>query len=107
MRLDRALAEFTLKGTTTNTMFLRQILNDEEFVSGNYDTGIIDRFQKKASTWITEEHKVVAMLSAAFFRYEEELEAHTRVVTGKGTGRTGKHVNSWKRGVPPRAVNKW
>jgi hypothetical protein len=82
-------------------------LNDEEYISGHYDTGIIERFQKKTSTWITEEHKVVAMLSAAFFRYEEELEAHTRVVTGKGTGRTGKHVNSWKRGVPPRAVNKW
>ncbi|HEY4219943.1 MAG TPA: acetyl-CoA carboxylase biotin carboxylase subunit, partial [Myxococcota bacterium] len=86
-RLDRALAEFTLKGTTTNTQFLRQILAFEEFASGTYDTGIIERYTKSPPEWTTEEHKVLAMLAAAFFRYEEEQEAHTRVVTGKGTGK--------------------
>jgi acetyl-CoA carboxylase biotin carboxylase subunit len=106
-RLDRALAELTIKGTTTNTMFLRQILAFEEFASGTYDTGIIERFQKANPPWTTEEHKTVALLAAAFFKYEEELEAHTRVVVGKGTGKTGKHVNACNRGVPPRAVNRW
>jgi acetyl-CoA carboxylase, biotin carboxylase subunit len=105
-RLDRALSEFTLKGTTTNNMFLRQILNFEEYVSGTYDTGVIERFQKSTSGWVTEEHKIMAMLSAAFFKYDEEQELNTRVVVGKGTGR-GKHVNPWKRGLPPRAVNRW
>src|SRR4051812_862005 len=85
-RLDRALSEFTLKGTTTNTMFLRQIVSFEEFASGTYDTGIIERYLKQPPEWIGEEHKVIAMLAAAFFRYEEEQEAHTRVVVGKGTG---------------------
>ena len=107
MRLDRALAELTIKGTTTNTMFLRQMLNNAEFASGTYDTGIIERFLAADDHWVTDEHKTVALLAAAFFKYEEELEAHTRVVTGKGTGKTGKHVNGWKRGVPPRAVNRW
>ena len=106
-RLDRALAEFTLKGTTTNTMFLRQILNDDEFSSGTYDTGIIERFMLKSSSWVTEEHKIVAMLAAAFFQYEEEEQAHARVVTGRGTGKTGKYVSPWKRGLPPRNVNRW
>jgi len=107
LRLDRALAELTIKGTTTNTMFLRQILTFEEFASGTYDTGIIERFQKQNPPWTTDEHKTVALLAAAFFKYEEEIEAHTRVVVGKGTGKTGKYVNAWKRGVPPRAVNRW
>ena len=107
VRLDRALAEFTLKGTTTNTAFLRQLLAYEEFGSGTYDTGIIERYQKGTSEWVKEEHKVVALLAAAFFKYEEEIEAHTRVVVGKGTGRTGKYVSPWKRGVPPRTVNRW
>jgi acetyl-CoA carboxylase biotin carboxylase subunit len=107
MRLDRALAELTIKGTTTNTMFLRQMLNYEEFASGTYDTGVIERFQQQNPAWVTDEHKTVALLAAAFFKYEEELEAHTRVVVGAGTGRTGKYVNAWKRGVPPRAVNRW
>jgi acetyl-CoA carboxylase biotin carboxylase subunit len=107
MRLDRALAELTIKGTTTNTMFLRQIIAYEEFASGTYDTGIIERFQAANPPWTTDEHKTVALLAAAFFKYEEELEAHTRVIPGKGTGKTGKHVNAWKRGIPPRAVNRW
>jgi acetyl-CoA carboxylase biotin carboxylase subunit len=107
LRLDRALAEFTLKGTTTNTAFLREILAFEEFASGSYDTGIIERFQQSPSMWVTEEHKVIAMLAAAFFRYEEEQEAHTRVVVGRGTGKTGKHVNAWKRGIPPKSANRW
>jgi acetyl-CoA carboxylase biotin carboxylase subunit len=106
-RLDRALSEFTLKGTTTNTMFLRQILSFEEYASGTYDTGVIERFQKASSNWVTDEHKIVAMLAAAFFKYEEEEDAHSRVVVGKGTGKTGKYVNPWKRGLPPRTVNRW
>jgi acetyl-CoA carboxylase biotin carboxylase subunit len=106
MRLDRALSEFTLKGTTTNTMFLRQILNFEEFISGTYDTGIIDRFQQATTHWVTDEHKVMAMLAAAFFKYEEEQEAHTRVLVGKGTGR-GRYTSPWKRGLPPRSINRW
>ena len=56
---------------------------------------------------MSEEHKVIAMLAAAFFRYEEEQEAHTRVVVGRGTGKTGKHVNAWKRGIPPKSANRW
>ena len=32
---------------------------------------------------------------------------NTRVVTGKGTGKTGKYVNAWRRGLPPRTVNRW
>jgi acetyl-CoA carboxylase biotin carboxylase subunit len=105
-RLDRALSEFTIKGTVTNTMFLRQLLANEEFASGTYDTGLIERFMKNPEPWVQEEHKIVAMLAAAFFKFEEEQRAHARVVTGRGTG-TGRYVNPWRRGMPPRTVNRW
>jgi acetyl/propionyl-CoA carboxylase alpha subunit len=88
-------------------MFLRQILAFPEFVEGTYDTGIIERHQKAPPEWVSEEHKIVALLAAAFFKYEEETEAHSRVVTGRGTGKTGKYVNAWRRGLPPRNVNRW
>jgi acetyl-CoA carboxylase, biotin carboxylase subunit len=107
LRLDRALSEFTIKGTTTNTMFLRQMLSYEEFASGTYDTGIIERYQKNPPAYISEEHKLVAMMAAAFFKFEEEQEARNKVVVGKGTGKTGKYVSPWKRGLPPRTVNRW
>ena len=30
-----------------------------------------------------------------------------RHIHWKSTGKTGKHVNAWRRGIPPRAVNRW
>lgn len=80
-RLDRALSELTVKGCATNTMFLRQLLNFEPFVSGHYDTSVIDQFQKHPPKWIEEEHKIVAMLGAALFNYEREKKMQTRINT--------------------------
>jgi acetyl-CoA carboxylase biotin carboxylase subunit len=106
-RLDRALAEFTIKGVTTNTMFLRQILRYPEFAAGDYDTGIIERFQKAKPPWFTDEHENVAMLAAAFFKFEEEERAQSRVVVGQGTGSSGRELGAWQRGLPPRTPFRW
>ena len=104
-RLDRALDELTLKGCTTNTMFLRQILQYPEYVSGEYDTGIIARFIEEDPKWISSEHEVVALLAAAFFRFEEERKAQAKVSTGKGTGDKELQVSAWRRTMPTRSVN--
>lgn len=71
-RLDRSLMEFALKGLTTNTMFLRQLLNYEPFILGDYDTGLINQFKACNDTWIKDEHKVVALLGSAIFNFEKE-----------------------------------
>ncbi len=42
-RMRRALDEFSLQGTYTTVPLLREILDDPAFVSGNYDTGFLDR----------------------------------------------------------------
>jgi acetyl/propionyl-CoA carboxylase alpha subunit len=43
LTLDRVLAETTIAPLTTNLEFLRQVLNDESFRAGQYDTSFIER----------------------------------------------------------------
>ncbi|MEI6806316.1 MAG: acetyl-CoA carboxylase biotin carboxylase subunit [Myxococcaceae bacterium] len=80
-RLDRALSELTIKGCTTNAMFLRQILNFEPFVSGIYDTSLINQFQKEPPKWVESEHEIVAMLGGALFNFKREKKMQTHVNT--------------------------
>lgn len=106
-RLDRALDEFTVKGITVNSMFLRQILNYKEFADGTYDTGVIARYMDENPEWITEDHKTVAMLAAAFFLFEEENRASARFVAGDGTGTSGNQLQAWQRNIQPRTPQRW
>jgi acetyl-CoA carboxylase, biotin carboxylase subunit len=46
-RGKRALDEFTIEGIKTTIPFHLKVLEDERFVSGNFDTGFIDRFLNK------------------------------------------------------------
>ena len=45
-RATAAVAEFHVEGPKTNLAFFTRLLNDPSFISGNYDTGIVDRIQK-------------------------------------------------------------
>jgi acetyl-CoA carboxylase biotin carboxylase subunit len=45
--MRRALDEYILDGIGTTIPFYREILRDEEFVSGQLDTGYIERFQQR------------------------------------------------------------
>ena len=82
-RLSRALSELTIKGCMTNAMFLRQLLSYEPFLSGQYDTSLIECFQKESKDWIQEEHKIVAILGAALFNYDREQKMQVRVNTAQ------------------------
>lgn len=42
--MKRALGELTIEGVNLNINFLYDILNDEKFVSSNYDTSYIEKF---------------------------------------------------------------
>lgn len=94
-RLDRALSEFTIKGCTTNTMFLRQLLACPEFVEGNYDTGMIERYRQGPSDWFHEDHKIVALLGAALFNFEHEKQLRGHV--SKETKKTDSNqISKWR-----------
>ncbi len=94
-RLDRALMELTIKGCTTNTMFLRQILAYKPFIEGNYDTSLIEKYFKKAPAWYRNEHKVVALLGAAIFNFQKEkkLLSQTKVASRLGNGMS---ISKWR-----------
>ena len=40
-----AVAEFTITGLKTNLPFFTELLADPAFVSGDYDTGLVDRMR--------------------------------------------------------------
>jgi acetyl-CoA carboxylase biotin carboxylase subunit len=46
-RLRRALDEYEVSGITTTLPFFREIVRDEEFISGKLDTGFIERFNER------------------------------------------------------------
>ena len=43
MRMKRSLHEFRIEGIKTTIDFLKRVLEDEEFVSGEFDTGLVER----------------------------------------------------------------
>ena len=48
-RLRRALDEYEVGGIKTTLSFFREIVRDEEFQSGQLDTGFISRFNERRS----------------------------------------------------------
>ena len=45
-RARRAVADFRVSGLKTNLPFFVELLDDEGFVSGDYDTGLVDRMRR-------------------------------------------------------------
>ena len=41
-RMDRALREFRVRGVKTNLVFLESLINNNDFVEGNYNTNFVD-----------------------------------------------------------------
>jgi acetyl-CoA carboxylase biotin carboxylase subunit len=46
-RARRAVADFAIAGPKSNLAFFDELLANEEFVSGRYDTGLVDRMRAK------------------------------------------------------------
>ncbi|MBL90263.1 MAG: pyruvate carboxylase subunit A [Myxococcales bacterium] len=104
-RLDRALSEFTVKGVTTNTMFLRKILNHEPYKDGTYDTSIIDKFMEEPESWVTKKHETVAVLASAIHAFKKEKKARTRVKVGDMNPNVS--ANNWRRSLRPQRNTQW
>jgi acetyl-CoA carboxylase biotin carboxylase subunit len=78
-RLRRALMEYEVGGIKTTLPFFREIVDDEEFISGKIDTGFIPRFnerrKKRNLPVITAD---VALIAAALaFRNESKTVDQT------------------------------
>jgi acetyl-CoA carboxylase biotin carboxylase subunit len=62
VRMTRALGEFSLEGAKTTVPLLLEILADRRFVSGDYDTGLLER-RAADSSEVTEERVEAAATS--------------------------------------------
>lgn len=57
-RMNRALNEYLIRGIFTNISFARSIINDPEFVRGNYTTRFIEEFmQRTPKTLFESKHR--------------------------------------------------
>jgi acetyl-CoA carboxylase biotin carboxylase subunit len=76
-RLKRALGETVVKGITTNTSYLKRILDLEEFRKGDYDTGLLARgaerlFPKSAERAALTPDEEIALAAAAIWQLEQD-----------------------------------
>ncbi|MFL6299232.1 MAG: acetyl-CoA carboxylase biotin carboxylase subunit [Terriglobales bacterium] len=71
-RLLRALDEYFVGGIRTNLALFRRILRDEKFVSGDLNTGFLDRMlsssQPAAASTASADVRLVAAIGAALFQ---------------------------------------
>lgn len=57
-RMNRALSEYLIRGIFTNISFTRSIINDPEFVRGNFTTRFIEEFmQRTPKTLFESKHR--------------------------------------------------
>src|SRR5437867_1592967 len=71
-RMRRALGEYHLEGIKTNIVFFTEILNDPDFLKGDFDTGFIDRLlqNRNGEPQISVFERDLSALAAALFHSE-------------------------------------
>ena len=62
-RARRALAEFRIRGVSTNIPFLQAVLEDEDFIAGNVSTSFIDERPELLTTRAGRPRHQVAALA--------------------------------------------
>jgi acetyl-CoA carboxylase, biotin carboxylase subunit len=93
-RLKRALAEYVVKGITTNIRYLRAVLEHPEFVRGEYDTGFLPRNHQALLGQTDPRLRQVALLTAVVDAYQRD-ERRKRTLSPQGpTGTT--RLSPWR-----------
>jgi len=79
-RMLRALEEYHLLGIRTNISYLRRIIKHPQFISGDYDTLFISKYQKDLSDSAESQEESIALAAAAILSYlrnEQSALVHT------------------------------
>lgn len=92
-RMDRALSEFVVNGVTTNITYLRKIVQNPAFISGDTQTDFLEKHLDARETEIPKAHLDVAMIAAAIRQYEHGRELANRMV--QGAGPDTKQLSQW------------
>jgi len=90
LRLERALAEYTVLGIRTTLPFFRRLLRHPDFRAGRYDTGFVERLlaepEPRDRPW------QVAVAAAAIHALEERRSAR-----GSGAAAGDEGASAWRR----------
>ena len=70
-RLSRALSEYRIRGIECTIPFFKELLKDEEFLSGYYDTGFLTP-EKMVSLEAKYEYTSIADLAAVIYAFERD-----------------------------------
>lgn len=91
-RMKSALQELTLGGLRTNIPFFVQVMRHESFLSGDYDTGFIERHLGVDLLLGEGGHGKVAAIAAALSAWRQEQQRQH----GAGSSDSAEHgVSSW------------
>jgi acetyl-CoA carboxylase biotin carboxylase subunit len=99
LRLRQALTETAVKGITTNTAFLRDLLDFEPFVSGDYHTGSCAVALEKEAPEVSSEIQDMAVAAAAIqtLLRDQKKSRENSGGSGKGSGSRWRSMD-WRRG---------
>jgi acetyl-CoA carboxylase biotin carboxylase subunit len=90
-RLKRALSETVVKGITTNTGYLKRVLDLEEFRKGDYDTGLLARAADRLLANDPSPDEDLALAAAAIWQLEQDARAAFK------TDATPSEDSAWQR----------
>ncbi|MGK2965842.1 MAG: acetyl-CoA carboxylase biotin carboxylase subunit [Tepidiformaceae bacterium] len=95
-RMKRALTEFRVVGVATNIPYLLGIIELPEFVSGDFDTGFLDRHRILPEEHLVEQTRVAETAALLYFLGGEEGEG-AKPVNGAANGTSRKaNGNAWR-----------
>ena len=88
-RMRRALAEYVVKGITTNLSYLDAIVAHPEFASGDYDTGFLGRNHQALLG--TEDPKLTdaSVMAAAVFAHQRSEKQAKAMPASSAPGKSG------------------
>jgi acetyl/propionyl-CoA carboxylase alpha subunit len=99
-RMLRALREYMVEGIRTNIAFHRWIINSEEFIHGEFDTGFIERNFTGKQLAAHPDSERAAIIAAVIATHEEAQ----RMRPSRESGGAG--VNAWKLMGRPGALGR-
>ena len=105
-RLKRALDEYEVSGITTTLSFFREVVTDEEFISGKLDTGFITRFNERQlvqeSLQEVETNQVESDLATIAAALSYALHRQQTA-----DGQTSVMKSRWKMAGRPAGLRSW
>ncbi len=98
-RLHRALGETAVKGITTNTSFLRRLLELESFIEGDYHTGTVHEALDAGLAEPSEQDLDIAVAASVINAFRRDTRRTSQVASrNESSGANGWRMGGWRVG---------